>query len=104
MTVKELLFKGAGWFFGVLFFLIGLINTFWGNDPVFGAGIAVLSFLYFPPVNDLIREKTGFRIHLAVKIVLGLLILWAALGVGELFDKTGMMLRDLAHLYERYFN
>lgn len=103
MTGKEILFKAGGWFFGVLFLLIGLINAFWGNDPVFGAGIAVLSFLYFPPVNAMIKEKTGFRIHIAVKVVLGLLIMWAALGVGELFDKTGMMLRDLADLYERIF-
>ncbi len=103
MTGKEIIFKAGGWFFGVLFLLIGLINTFWGNDPVFGAGIAVLSFLYFPPVNALIKEKTGFRIHIAVKVVLGLLILWAALGVGELFDKTGLMLRDLVDLYERIF-
>ncbi|MCU0458107.1 MAG: hypothetical protein MUE37_03330 [Bacteroidales bacterium] len=103
MTGKELLFKAGGWFFGVLFLLIGLINIFWGNDPVFGAGIAVLSFLYLPLVNSLIKEKTGFRIHIAIKIVLGLFILWAALGVGELFDKTEMMLRDLAHLYERFF-
>ena len=46
---------------------------------------------------------TGFSIHNAVKFVVGHLILWAALGVGELFDKTGMMLRDLADLYERIF-
>lgn len=46
---------------------------------------------------------TGFSIHNAVKIVPGLLILWAALGVGELFDKTGMMLVDLADLYGRFF-
>ena len=103
MTGKEFLFKAAGWFSGVLFLLIGLINTFWGNDPVFGAGIAALSFLYFPPVNALIKGKTGLRIHLAVKIVLGFLILWAALGVSELFDKTGMMLRDLGDLYGRIF-
>lgn len=103
MKDKEILFKAGGWFSGVLFLLIGLINTFRGNDPVFGAGIAVLSVLYFPPVNQLIKEKAGFSIHFAVKIVLGLLIVWAALGVGELFDKTGMMLRDLGDLYERIF-
>ncbi len=103
MTGKEFLFKAGGWFFGVIFLLIGLINTFWGNDPAFGAGIAVLSFLYFPPVNKVIKEKTGIRIHIVIKIVLGLFVLWAAPGVGELFDKTEMMLRDLAHLYERIF-
>jgi hypothetical protein len=103
MRGKEILFKAGGWISGVLFLLTGLINTFRGNDPAFGAGIAVLPILYFPPVNALIKEKTGFRIHIAVKIVLGLLILWAALGVGELFDKTGMMLRDLADLYRRIF-
>lgn len=103
MTGKELFFKASGWFFGVIFIFIGLINIFWGNDPAFGAGIAVFSFLFLPPVNKMIKEKTGFRIHIVIKLVLGLFILWAALGVGELFDKTEMMLRDLAHLYERIF-
>jgi hypothetical protein len=30
-----------------------------------------------------------------VKIILGLFILWTAMGVGELFDKIGLMIKDI---------
>jgi hypothetical protein len=53
------------------------------------------SCVYFPPVNLLVKKKTGFSIHRVLKIILGLFILWAALGVGELFDKIDLMLMDL---------
>jgi hypothetical protein len=53
------------------------------------------SFVYFPPVNVLVKNWTGFSIHWVLKIILGLFILWAALGVGELFDKIDLMLMDL---------
>jgi hypothetical protein len=53
-----------------------------------------LSFVFFPPSNQLFRKITGFYIPLVVKIILGVLIIWAAIGVGELFDKVDMMLKD----------
>lgn len=81
------------WFFGIIFFAIGVINTFWGNDPGFGVFIILLSFVYFPPVNILIKKWTGFSIPLIVKIILGLFIIWAALGVGELFAKIDLMMK-----------
>jgi hypothetical protein len=84
----------SGWLFGVLFFAIGTINTFWGNDPGFGIFIMLLSLIYLPPVNSLIKKRTGFSIHVAIKIVLGIFILWASLGVGELFDKIDLMRSD----------
>ena len=84
-----------GWFFGLGFLFIGLVNTFWGNDPGFGVFIVLLSLMYFPPVYTMIKDWTGFSIHYGIKIAVGLFILWASLGVGELFDKIGMMLSDL---------
>ena len=81
--------------FGIVFFAIGIINMFWGNDPFFGVFIVLLSFVYFPPVNVLLKKITGFSIHPIVKILLGIFILWAALGVGELFDKIELMKQDL---------
>ena len=83
------------WLFGVLVFVIGLINVFWGNDLGFGVFIILVSFIYFPPVHRIILEKTGFSIHRILKIALGIFILWAALGVGELPGKIDMMLTDL---------
>lgn len=79
------------WLFGIAFLLVGLINTFWGNDTGFGVFIVLLSFFYFPPVNTLVRKSMGVKIPVVAKIVLGLFIIWAALGVGELFNKIELM-------------
>ncbi|MBC5772885.1 hypothetical protein H8S95_02330 [Pontibacter sp. KCTC 32443] len=85
------------WVFGIVAFAIGVVNTFWGNDPGFGIFIILLSFLYFLPVNVIIRKMTGYSIPSlrTVKIVIGIFIIWAAVGVGELSDKIELMLLDL---------
>ena len=94
---QSMVFTTISWLFGTVVFAIGLVNTFWGNDPGFGIFILLLSLVYFLPVNNILRKSIGFTIPRLriVKIVLGLFIIWAALGVGELFDKTGQMMRDL---------
>jgi len=79
------------WVFGVVVFAIGIVNSFWGNDPFFGVFIILLSFIYYPPVTVLLKKLTGFNIPRFIKIVVGVFILWAALGVGELFDKIELM-------------
>lgn len=95
MNNNSTIFNLTGWTFGILFSGIGLINTFWGNDPFFGLFILVSALIYFPAVHVLIHKKIGFEIHFALKIVLGIFILWAAFGVGELLEKTEMMLESL---------
>jgi hypothetical protein len=84
------------WIFGIVFFAIGVVNTFWGNDPGFGVFILLLSFVYFLPVNEILKKMTNFSIPRMgiVKILLGIFILWASLGVGELFDKIDLMMMD----------
>lgn len=94
MDYKTTVGNIISWIFGIVFFAIGLINTFWGNDPVFGIFIILLSFIYFPPVTNLIRKMIGFQVPLLVKIIAGAFIIWAAVGVGELFDKIDLMLND----------
>jgi hypothetical protein len=84
-----------GWLFGIGVFAAGLINTFWGNDSLFGVFILLLAFVYFPPVNNGLMKLTGFKIPGIVKIILGIFIIWATLGVGELFDKIDLMKTDL---------
>jgi hypothetical protein len=85
------------WVFGIIFWAIGVVNTFWGNDPGFGIFIFLLSFIYFLPVNAILQKITGLSIPgiRIVKILVGIFILWASLGVGELFDKVELMLMDL---------
>jgi hypothetical protein len=95
MDEKPIVWNIIGWLFGVVAFAIGIVNTFWGNDPGFGIFILLLSFIYFPPVNVILQKWTGFSIHIIVKIIIGFLIIWAALGVGELFDKIELMLHDI---------
>lgn len=75
---------------GMVFMLIGFVNLFWGNDPFFGLGIVLFSGLYFMPVLQWIQSVNPqyWRIGL---VVLGVLIVWAALGVGELEDKIELM-------------
>lgn len=84
------------WIFGILFFAIGIVNTIWGNDPFFGIFILLLSFVYFLPVNEILKKWTGFHIpkFWILKILLGMFIIWAAMGVGELFDKIEMMMNS----------
>lgn len=83
--------------FGLIVLALGLINSFWGNDPEFGIFLVLLSFVYFVPVNDMLKKLTRFSIpgFAIVKVLLGIFIIWASLGVGELFDKIDLMIMDL---------
>ena len=85
------------WLFGIIAFFIGLVNTFWGNDPGFGIFVLLLSFIYFLPVNTILKRMTGFTIPWMkiIRVLLGIFIIWAAMGVGELFDKIELMMNDL---------
>ena len=89
--------NATSWLFGISVLVIGTINIFWGNDVFFGIFLALLSLIYFLPVNDILREMIGFSIPKMgiVKIVLGVFIIWAAIGVGELFDKIELLMMDL---------
>ncbi len=84
------------WIFGLAFFAIGIVNTFWGGDTGFGIFIVLLSFVYFLPVNDILYKVTGFTLPKLrlLKILLGIFIVWAAMGVGELFDKIEIMVNS----------
>lgn len=82
------------WFITAVFSTVGMVNVFWGNDTVFGIFVICLSFIYLPPLNLIFRKKVGFSIPLLVKVILGIFLLWAALGVGEFFDKIDLMLMD----------
>ena len=91
-NVKDII----SWLFGIVVVAIGLVNLFWGNDPGFGVFLLLLSLVYFLPVNAILRKLTGFTIPKLgiVNIVLGIFILWASLGVGELFDKIELMMNS----------
>ena len=97
MNNRSVVWDIVGWLFGIVVLAIGVINMFWVNDPEYGVFIFLLAFAFFPPVNTILKAKTGYRIHPVLKLLLGLFIFWTALGVGELFDKIDLMRRDLFH-------
>lgn len=82
-------------FFAIVVCSIGVVNVFWGNDPGFGIFMLLLSSIYFPRVSAILKSKIGFRIPWLIKVLIGIFILWAALGVGELFDKIDLMMTGL---------
>ena len=95
MNAKHSISTVASCLFGIVTFAIGIINSFWGNDPGFGVFLVLLSFVYLPPINSILKKKTGFSIPSVAKLGLGIFIIWASLGVGELFDKIDLMRNDL---------
>ena len=76
---------------GILFILIGIINTFWGNDPFFGIFILVAATIFFPYTTTQLSKKFNFNIAGWLKLLLALFIIWSSIGVGELFDKIDLM-------------
>ncbi|WP_296622108.1 hypothetical protein [Marivirga sp.] len=80
------------WLFGILALAIGFVNTFWGNDPFFGIFIMLCSLIYYLPIYGYIKKLTDITIPKFTKVLLAIFILWAALGVGELFDKIELMM------------
>ena len=91
---RSALWEVLSWLFGVIVVAIGIINIFWGNDPGFGVFVVLLSLIYFPPAAMLFTRMTRLPIPLFAKIILGLFITWAALGVGELFEKIDLMTKS----------
>ena len=89
--------KIVSWLFGFAVLAAGLVNTFWGNDTGFGIFLVLLSLTYFLPVHGIFKRLTGYNIPgiRGLKIILAVFIIWAALGVGELFDKIELMKADL---------
>lgn len=94
ISPKSMLINTVSWIFGIAVFAAGIVNTFWGNDPGLGVGMVILSFVYFPPATAFLKAKTGIGIPAIAKIVLGLILVWISLGVGELPAKIQLMLMD----------
>ena len=75
----------TSWIFVVLFFIIGVLNLIFVHS-VPGLVYLVLSLIYVPSSNVFLKNKFGFSIPLVVKIILGLVILWATIAVGDLME------------------
>ena len=73
------------WIFGIAVFAIGVLNVFLVH-VVPGVIYLLLSFIYFPPANVILKKRTGLPIPLLVKIILGVVIIQFTLGVSDLGD------------------
>lgn len=73
------------WAFGVLAVVIGVLNLVLVH-PVPGVAYLLASLIYFPPVNIILKRRLGFAIPVAVKIILGIIIIQFTFGVSDLGD------------------
>ncbi|WP_276497351.1 hypothetical protein [Pontibacter litorisediminis] len=73
------------WLLGLAVFVIGASNLIFVH-PVPGVVFLLLSLLYLPQVDTFLQRRLGFGIPLAVKIVLGIAVIWFTLGVSDLGD------------------
>lgn len=85
LTIAEALFA-------LLFFLVGLVNIFWGNDQLFGLSIIIILFVYLAPFRRWVKNKTGIWIAVWVRQLIAVFMIWSSLGVGELIQKIDMMM------------
>jgi hypothetical protein len=72
----------------------GFVQSFWGNDPYLGWAITVIASVIIanPLSSDAQQSRLSKRRYDAVTIFVFVLIMWISLGVGELPEKTEMML------------
>lgn len=85
MQGKTTFFKISGWTFGTIVFFIGILNIILVH-PVPGVIYLFLSVVYIPWLNVFLKKKLGFSIPVAIKIILGIVIIWFTLGISDLGD------------------
>ena len=73
------------WVFAILFVAIGVLNIFMVH-PVPGLIYIAIASIYFPGANKVIKKNMGFTIPFATKLIIGVLVMWATLGVGDLME------------------
>ncbi len=81
--------KFLGWTFAAIFFVTGVLNLFLVH-PVPGLFYVCLSALYLPAVDVALKSRLKFTVPFAVKVILGLVILWGTLAVGDLAEVLGI--------------
>lgn len=79
----------SGWLFGFVILAIGVANMFLVH-LVPGIIYLLLSLIYFPPANAVLKKNLGFSIPLVIKIILGVIIIWFTLGISDLAEICGL--------------
>lgn len=74
-----------GWIVGILVFAVGVLNIILVH-PVPGIAYILLSFVYFPAANTLLKKSFGLSPPAIIKFMLGIVIIMFTLGVSDLGD------------------
>lgn len=85
MNFYNILFTITRWIPGLAIATLGILY-FVLVHPIPGIVCLLLSFVFFPPANDLFRRKLGMKIPLPVQVLLFIIIFWFTLGVSDLGD------------------
>lgn len=79
----------VSWVLATIFLVLGVMNLIYVH-PVPGIFYILFSCFFAPPFNTLLKLKTGWVIPLWIKIILGSIILWGTLAVGDLAEMYGL--------------
>lgn len=75
--------------FAVVFFVIGVLNLFLVH-PVPAVFYLLVTAVFVPPTNTLLKKKLNVSIPTVAKILIGLAILYPTLAVGDLAEILGL--------------
>lgn len=89
MSNQSNTWKIINWILGLILLVIGILNI-WLVDVGPGMLYIVFSFLYYPPLEVLTKEKLGFAFPNWLKAIIWLVIMWATLAVGDLAEIAGL--------------
>lgn len=78
--------KLLSWVFGILIFSLGILNLLAGNDSDFGVFLVMISFAFYPPVNEFIKKQFKIPVPNWFKIVLAIVLIWINLAVGAIAE------------------
>jgi len=85
---KEYAWNLTSWVFCLIFLVLGILNMFLVH-VVPGGFYILLALFYYPPITTFLKIRLGFSIPPVAKIILGIIVLWATLAVGELAEMVG---------------
>jgi len=73
------------WFFISVFILIGILNIIYIH-LIPGSIYLLLAVIYLPSTDAFLKTNIGIIVPFTLKIILFLMVIWATLGVGDLFE------------------
>ena len=89
IDTRELRFSRLGWLAALTLIAIGILNFLWIH-AIPAMVYLLLSLIYLPPANELLRKRFGLHIPAILKLALAAAIFFFTLGVsdlGEMVDR-----------------